>query len=80
MPDFCSSSSSPPSPRSCSHWLAQATVRASLTARTAWEDLVKLSSLGGPGPGPHPSSRASLSASSSCAGYVTFKALLAAAP
>lgn len=65
-PSFCSPSSSLPSPRSCSHWLAQAETRMSLTALTTWEDLVKLSSLGGPGPGPHPSSRASLSARNSC--------------
>ena len=69
-----------PSPRSCSHWLAQVAVSSSLTARTAWDDLVKLSSLGGPGPGPHPSSRASLSARSSCGKSMTIKALLATAP
>lgn len=79
MPGFCSPSSSPPSPRSCSHWLEQAEARTTCTARTAWEDLVKLSSLGGPGPGPHPSSRASLSARSSCARQMPIKAELAAA-
>lgn len=76
---FCGPSSSRLSPRSCSHWLAQAAVSMSLTAFTAWDDLVKLSSLGGPGPGPHPSSRASRSARSSCAGQKPMKALQALA-
>ena len=79
VPGFCSPSSSPPSPRSCSHWLEQAAARTARTARTAWEDLVKLSSLGGPGPGPHPSSRASLSARSSCVRQTPLRSSWAAA-